>query len=183
MLGLSTTPIDKNLRGDKLSRGNYHPEKQFNCVLSSPKLFHVYPYIEHWPSPTLTSNHLFLCDRTRKKVQGEFCEVAGFLPGQVDRHVVRIAVKFGRPHHHLEISSFKPSKTSPTFCPISSQAETVCQMWPGPEHSNQTISSGPTASLERTPNLHNIFLLSTLQVLLYILAIFCICWSPSYLML
>ena len=56
------------------------------------------------PSHTLNSNHLFLCNGKRAKVQGEFVEVAGVFPGQMDRHVVRIAVKLGRPHHNLEIS-------------------------------------------------------------------------------
>ena len=54
---------------------------------------------------TLNSNHLFLCDRKRAKVQGELGEVAGVLPGQVDGNLVRIAGKLGRPHHHLQISS------------------------------------------------------------------------------
>ena len=76
----------------------------------------MYSYLVNRPSHTLNSNHLFLCDGKRAKVQGELGEVAGVLPGQMDRQVVRISVKLGRPHYNLEISSFKsdPKPVDPT---------------------------------------------------------------------
>ena len=97
MLGLSTTPTAKNLR-----EANDHTETRFR------EFYHLINR-KH-------SNHLFLCDGKRAKVQGELGEVAGVLPGQMDRQVVRISVKLGRPHHNLKISSFKsdPKPVDPT---------------------------------------------------------------------
>ena len=81
----------------------------------------MYSYLVNRPSHTLNSNHLFLCDGKRAKVQGEFGEVAGVLPGQVDGNLVRIAGKLGRPHHHLKISSeelpyIQKAKNVSVFC-------------------------------------------------------------------
>ena len=99
------------------------------------------------------------------KVQSELGEVARVLPGQMDWHLVRIPVKLGRPHHHLEISSLIQNLSIPPSARSPPRPRLCAKCDQG--HRTPTRPSPPAPP--RPVGEPQTYILSTLQFLLNII--------------